>query len=263
MLGRYATALITAATAVALTGSPASASIIQVDNAAFTASAGLITFNAVNNKFRPGTFNPTYTPADYGGDANATTVTFGGFFTGQSLGTADTCPTGAAPTGCVVGSPSGPLTLDPNSPETIILGDSARPETSPVLAGTGARINSLDGPVAIKFSVPQYGVGLDGGYFDSIGSTAISAFDASGNEIGTVVNSKTGVEFLGLVTGDGSATIAGLLFHLVGPEVKGFDVDNIRFGVQGQVASPVPEPASMIVLASALVGLGMIRRRGA
>ena len=252
-------------TAVALAGlfataGTAFATIIQIPEAAFTPAAGLITFS----EFPSGTVNPVYQPSAYGGGAGAPTVTFGGFFTGQSLGTGATCPAGAALTGCVVGSPTGPLSIDPNSPQTFITGDSAMP-TAPILSGSP----QYNGPIAISFSVPQAGVGLIGGYFDAAESTAITAFEAAGNVVVQVDNSTTGDEFLGLVTADGSATISGLLFSLVGDEPQGFDVDNIQFGLANQIVipnpgpSPVPEPATVALVATAFAGFAaMGRRRG-
>lgn len=208
----------------------ANGGIIRVTEDAFTASAGLITFS----EFPTGTQNPSYNPGDYGGAAGDPVVTFEGWFAGQSLAGA-ACPPGAASTGCIAGVPTNPLTLDPSAPDTSIVGDGANP-TSPVLSGSPI----FNGPVAIHFDTDQAGVGLDGGFFDAAGGTAITAFARDGSEIGTVVNEELGIEFLGLVTADGQEKIAGLLFHLVGEEPAGFAIDNVRFGEAGDIVSPAP-----------------------
>ena len=244
--------------------SAAHASVVQIDQSAFTPGAGLITFS----EFPVGTSNPVYAPATYGGGAGSPTVTFGGYFTGQTAGVTNpsSCPAGAAVTGCVLGTPTGPLSIAPNSPATFIATDSDMP-TSPVLSGTP----QFNGSIAILFSTPQSGVGLTGGYFDALASTAITVFDSSGATIGQLSNNTLGDEFLGLVTSDGSADISGILFSLVGPEPAGFDVDNISFGVGSQVTIPtpptptpptgVPEPASFALLSLGIASLGLMRRR--
>jgi hypothetical protein len=227
----------------------AKAGIISVSEGAFQAGSGLITFD----EFGLNTTNPTYTPGDYGGGAGAPTVTFGGFYTGQSLGTAATCPTGAALSGCVVGSPNDPLTLDPNSPDTFITTDGSFP-SSPTLSGT-PRFN---GPISMIFSTDQFGVGLEGGFFDAVGGTAITAFDRNGGVIGSVSNTQTGIEFLGLVTDDNSESIAGLQFSLVGSEPFGYNIDNVRFGTtETVVTADVPLPGSVFLLGGALMMLGV------
>jgi hypothetical protein len=243
---------------VAAAPANANPSLVEITVGAFNAGAGLITFSEPG--FPVGTTNPVYAPAAYGGGSTSPTVTFGGFFTGQSPGASNpsACPTGAAITGCVLGSPTGPLTLDPASPTTFISGDGSQP-TAPVLSGSP----QFNGSIAIKFSTPQSGVGLIGGFFNAVCSTGITAFDAAGNNLGTVCNSTTGDEFLGLVTSDDTADISGLLFHLVGSEPAGFDIDNVEFGVGAEVTAPgapVPEPVSLALLGTALGGISMVRR---
>jgi hypothetical protein len=234
-----------------LSASMADASVIRISEGNFNASAGLITFS----EFPLGTVNPTYAPADYGGDPlTAPTVTTGGFFVGQSLSAtpAIDCP-GAAASACVVGSPTGPLALDPGAPSTFITTDSANP-TSPVLSGT-PRFN---GPIALLFSVPQLAVGFSGGFFDAVGSTGITAFGVDGSFLGTIINEGTGIEFLGLISASNVAEIAGVFLDLVGAEPAGFAIDNVRFGVAGQVEPPhgvIPLPAGLPLL---LGGLGML-----
>lgn len=230
----------------------AQAQVVRIDEAAFNAQAGLITFS----EKALGSVNPVYTAAEYGGSVGAPTVSFGGFFTGQSLGTVLTCPTGAAVTGCVTGLPTGVLSLSGLSPLTSIVGDGSNP-TSPVLSGTPL----FNGPVSILFDRDMAGVGLDGGYFNSIGGTAITAFARDGSVIGSVSNTTTGIEFLGLVTADGSQRIAGLQYTLVGAEPAGFAIDNLRFGLAGQVVVPVPEPESYAMMVAGLGVLGMVARR--
>ena len=231
----------------------AQSAVVRIGAAAFTPDAGRITFS----EFAVGTVNPFYTPADYDGEPSSPNVNFGGRFLGQSGDNGVDCPSGAAASGCVLGLPTGPLGLDPNSPNTFIIEDSANP-TSPVLTGTP----TFNGPVSVLFDIDLAGVGLDGGFFDAIGGTAIRAFDRQGGIIGTVVNEALNIEFLGLVTTDGLAAIAGLQFFLVGAEPAGFAIDNLVFATAGQVVVPgqVPVPAALPLFASAL-GLGAIARR--
>jgi PEP-CTERM motif len=245
---------VAVAALLGLAASANAAGIIDIDESAFQAGAGQITFSEVPL----GTVNPTYTPAQYGGGAESPTVTFGGFFTGQSLGAASPpCPAGAALSGCVLGNPTGPLTIDPNSPQTFTANDGSNPN-SPVLSGSP----TFNGPIAIEFSTPQTGVGLIGGFFNAVGSTAITAFDVNGNVIGSVSNTQEGLEFLGLVTADHSATIAGLLFSLVGAEPAGFAIDDVRFGVGSQVVPPgTPEPSTWAMMLAGFAGMGYVAYR--
>jgi hypothetical protein len=246
----------------ALAGQASEAAVVRLSEAAFQAGAGLITFSEPG--FPVGTVNPTYAPADYGGGAGAPTVTTGGFFVGQSLSLTPgvDCP-GAAATACVVGSPTGPLSLDPGSPDAFITTDGAFP-TSPTLSGT-PRFN---GPIALLFDIDQTGVGFDGGFFDAVASTGITAFARNGSLLGTVSNETTGIEFLGLVTADGLPGIAGVFLDLVGAEPAGFNIDNLRFGQAADIilppgVTPVPVPAALPLLLGALSGLAAFgRRRG-
>ncbi|MFO1089818.1 MAG: hypothetical protein U1E46_09605 [Hyphomicrobiales bacterium] len=235
--------------------SNANAGVIQVDASAFVAGAGQITFSELPF----GTVNPTYTPADYGGDPTSPSVFTGGFFVGQNLSgnPGVDCP-GAAATACVVGSPTGPLTLDGASPNTFITNDGSNP-TSPVLSGSP----TFNGPIALLFSEDQYGVGFDAGFFNAVGSTGITAFDRQGNLLGTVVNSITGIQFLGLVTDNGLASIAGVFLDLVGDEPAGFAIDNVRFGVVGQVLPDIPVPAALPLFLTGLTFLGAASRKKA
>lgn len=232
----------------------ASAAIIRVSEGDFVAGSGLITFS----EYADGTVNPFYAPATYGGGVGSPTVSFDGYFTGQSLSATPgvDCP-GAAASACVVGNPTGVLSLDAASPDTFITGDGANP-TSPVLSGSP----QFSGPIAILFDIDQFGVGFDGGFFDAVGSTGITAFARDGTLLGTVTNTGTGIEFLGLVSTDPSQGIAGVFLDLTGSEPFGFAIDNVRFGVRGQVQLPgVPEPSTWAMMLMGFGGLGAVLRR--
>ena len=60
-----------------------------------------------------------------------------------------------------------------------------------------------------------------------------------------------------------SATIAGLLFSLVGAEPAGFDIDNVEFGVGSQVIVPgtTPVPGALPLFGTGLGILGLLSRR--
>jgi hypothetical protein len=243
---------------LSLSALSASAGVVRVAEAAFQPSAGLITFS----EFAVNTVNPTYNPGDYGGGGGAPVVTTGGWFAGQSLSATPgvDCP-GASPSACIVGAPTGPLSLDALAPNTFITTDGSNP-TSPVLSGT-PRFN---GGIALLFSVDQVGVGFVGGFFDAVGSTGITAFARDGTVLGTVINTITGIEFLGLVTDDAMPQIAGVFLDLVGSEPAGFAVDNIRFGLARDIIidpdpSPIPVPAALPLLAGALGLMGLFGRR--
>ncbi|WP_222873764.1 PEP-CTERM sorting domain-containing protein [Hankyongella ginsenosidimutans] len=123
---------------------------------------------------------------------------------------------------------------------------------------------TFNGGIAVLFDIELAGVGFDGGFFDAAGSTGITAFARDGSLLGTVTNTGTGIEFLGLVTDDGSEAIAGVFLDLTGSEPAGFAIDNLRFGRRGQVVNPVPEPASFAVLGLGLAVAGFaVRKRRA
>ncbi len=229
------------------------AGIVKIGQSAFTPAAGLITFSE-----KPlNTVNPIYSALEYGGSSGAPTVSFGGTFNGQTVGLPP-IPPGAMPSGVVNGTPTNSLSLNPNSPPTTIVNDGANP-TSPVLSGSPI----FNGPISILFSTDVAGVGLDGGFFDAIGGTAIRAFARDGSLLGQVLNQSTGIEFLGLVTDDGLSRIAGLQFSLVGGEPAGFAIDNVRFGTTGQVIPPTAVPTPALLPGLIGLGMGVLRKRKA
>lgn len=212
---------------------PAQGAVLQSGQTNFSSNNGSITFS----EFSRNTVNPVYTPQKYGGTSTGPTISFGGFFQGQSLGNAQTCPMVTTLTACIQGDPTGSLTLDVNSPKTFIVPDISSLSLS-VLSG----FPQFGGAISILFSESVAAVGLTGGYFDAIGSTALTAFGRDGSRLGSVINTAKGINFMGLVTGDGSNAIAGLQFSLIGPEPAGFAIDNLRFVQINQINSPVPTP---------------------
>ena len=212
---------------------PAQGATLRVGETNFTNNTGSITFS----EFPKNTANPVYTPQNYGGLSTGPTVSFGGFFQGQSLGNDQTCPTGVALTACIQGDPTGSLTLDANSPKTFIVPDlSAR--SFAVLSG----YPRFNGAISILFSQNVAAVGMTAGYFDNVGSTALTAFGRDGSRLGSVSNTARGINFLGVVSGDGSNVIAGLQLSLISPEIGGFGIDNLRFVQINQIAVPSPTP---------------------
>jgi hypothetical protein len=209
--------------------------VVRIDRNGFKPNAGKITFS----EFAVGTKNPSYDPAKYGGDSKGVTVTFAGYFAGQQMGDANVCPAGGAITGCVAGNPRAPLALDQSSPVTFIATDTSAPD-SPVLSGTPL----FNGPITMLFDQNVAGVGLQGGYFNALKSTAIRAFDRQGRQIGSVVNLAEGIEYMALVTEDGSETIAGLQFSLVGPEPAGFAIDNLSFARRSELQGSYTKPSA-------------------
>lgn len=200
--------------------------VIRINRNAFSPEAGLITFSEKPVTSR----NPFYRPADYGAGSDGVNVTFSGYFQGQRLAKSGQCPRGASRSGCLSGKPTAPLRLSASAPNVFIASDRANP-TSPSLSGTPM----FNGPVSVLFDRDIAGVGLAGGYFDAVRSTAIQVFDRKGNLIGGVKNITKGMEYLALVTEDGRNRIAGLQFSLVGPEPAGYAIDELSFAFSSQL----------------------------
>jgi len=208
--------------------------VVRLNESQFRPGAGRITFSEVPRRTR----NPVYSPAMYGGRPNDPTIRFGGYLMGRRLGNSGECPQGAAPTGCLAGSPRVPLAIDPDAPPTFTAYDSAPGVNDVQLSGSPL----WSGPIAILFDRDVAAVGLHGGFFDSPQGTAITVYDRRGRSLGRAENRSMGREFLALATSDLSERIAALEFHLVGREPSGFGIDNIRFGDSEQVDVPGVRP---------------------
>jgi len=206
----------------------AETSVVRIEEPQFHDGAGKITLTEVPR----GTRNPVYPPTLYHGRPDSPTVRFGGFFQGRRIASPAECPPGAAPTGCLAGVPTSPLTLAPDAPPAFVSWDISA--NALALGGTP----QFNGPIAILFDKDVAAVGLIGGYFNAVGGTAITVYDRAGRTLGETKNLHEGFEFLGLVTSDLAPRIAGLQFHLVGAEPSGFEVRDIRFGATEQVDLP-------------------------
>jgi hypothetical protein len=223
-----------------LLATSASAQLIRIGDGDFTPSASVITFN----ELALGTVNPAFNVAT--ATLGTVGVKFGSHFQGQSR-------SGSFPI-TLTGHPEGLLALDLSAGSVFITHDGSRP-TTPVLSGSP----TFNGPISVLFSSPVAAVGFDGGYFNSIGSTSIEAFDASGASLGLVHNQALGIEFFGVVHASGDNVIAGVSFYITGVESGGFSIDNFTFGSASEVSTPggftpVPEPSTYTVFAA----LGLI-----
>lgn len=227
-----------------LAATSASAQLVRLGPGAFTPAATTITFSE-----QPlNTINPVYTFSGVP-DLGNVTVSFAGAFNGQTV-------TGGFPL-TLSGNPTNPLSLN-TTVQTFITTDGANP-TSPILSGTP----TYNGPIVMFFSTPVAAVALDGGYFNAIGATSITGYDALGNVLGTFTNSALGIENYGFADASGNNVISDLAFYITGDEPAGFAIDNVQFGSASVVVIPgvAPEPGTIVLFATGLIGIAAAARR--
>ena len=224
--------------------SNARAALIDLGPGSFPPLASVISFAEVP----VGTVNPTFT---FNGvpTLGSVTISFAGHFVGQAAG--------GSPTVTLTDhTPTGPLALDAASPDTVTVNDTAA-VSSPVLSGTP----TFNGPISILFSVPVSAVGLTAGFFDVVNGTTIEAYGAGGNILGSITNTKEGFQFFGLADSSDNNVIKGISLFITGDEPFpfGFAIDDVTFGATPP--TPVPEPATLLLLGSSAAGLLAVARR--
>ena len=81
--------------------------------------------------------------------------------------------------------------------------------------------------------------------------------------LGSITNSVSGFEFYGLADSTGGNVIKGISFFIIGDEPFGFQIDNVTFGAADVInpPTPVPEPATLLLLGSSAAGILAVARR--
>jgi hypothetical protein len=125
----------------------------------------------------------------------------------------------------------------------IIANDGAMP-TSPVLSPNPV----YAGDFTMQFPIPATSVSFLSGYWDTVGSGIINAYNPGGNLIGTFTDTSLGVDS---ITISGLGNIGSVYFNSVN-DPYGADIDNLSI--------TVPEPATVSLLGLAALAL-MLKRR--
>ncbi|MGB7757161.1 MAG: hypothetical protein WBL23_13960 [Salinisphaera sp.] len=234
-----------------LVASAAEATVIGTSTDVFQPDRSEISFTGLSL----GTVDPIYSAPP--GHPDAPTVSFGSYFTGQSLGTAASCGGDY----CLDGSPLSDLSLVDASLNalTFVTTEIQAPD-NPVLSGYPTPLR----PISILFSQDQAGVGVSVGPALASGAERLTAFDRNGDILASILNDTVGYSFLTLASDDASAAIAGVQITSTGATTGGFALDTVLFGGPSQVAVPAPGNLSLFALALALIVFARLRstRRG-
>ena len=259
------------ATALAAVAVAGQAAVVQIDGTSTVfAGAAPLTFTEA----ALGSTNPAIG-----------SVTFGSVFAGQTYFGQDTAgvgPCGGLISNCVLGNPTGPLALAAGGTTTIVNDPNAG--TSPVLSGSSSPF-TLGNPIAMLFAQDVSAVSFDAGGFNNVGSTQVTVFSRTGAILFQILNPVDGtglpVSFFNFAfgstdaAGNASNTIAGILISLIGVEIQGFAIDNVRTVVTASTTTSsgttssseppgqTPEPTSLALVGLALIALGAARLRKA
>lgn len=139
----------------------------------------------------------------------------------------------------------------------VTFGAGAIGHSLPIIANDGAMPNSpvlspnppFGGDFDIYFGGGASGVSFASGYWDTVRTAIVRVYDLSNNLLATLTNQATGAYTFDL---SAYGTIGHIYFNSFGDPAGG-DIDNLTF--------TVPEPTSLLLLGSGLVGLAAFARR--